>query len=108
LDEYAGAYLLAPGVVLRVRREGDHLTLQLTRRGRAQLYASAERTFFAKVVDSKLVFDPPVDGKSGRVLYTEAAAERPATRISEERAAQIENTVLSIRDALEGRSATSR
>ena len=108
LDEYAGAYLLAPGVVLRVRREGDHLTLQLTRRGRAQLYASAEHAFFAKVVDSKLVFDPPVDGKSGRVLYTEAAAERPATRISEERAAQIENTVLSIRDALEGRSATSR
>ena len=108
LDQYTGAYLLAPGVVLRVRREGDHLTIQFTRRGRAPLYASGERAFFAKVVDSKLVFDPPVDGKSGRVLYTEHAVEQPAARITEERAAQIENTVLSTRDALEGRPAASR
>ena len=108
LDQYTGAYLLAPGVVLRVRREGDHLTIQFTRRGRAPLYASRERAFFARVVDSKLVFDPPVDGKSGRVLYTEHAVEQPAARITEERAAQIENTVLSTRDALEGRPAASR
>lgn len=97
-----------PARSLRVRREGDHLTIQFTRRGKAALYASGQGAFFAKVVDSKLVFDPPVDGKSGRVLYTEHGVEQPAPRISEERAAQIENAVLSIRDALEGRSATSR
>lgn len=46
-------------------------------------FRAALALFFAKVVDSKLLFDPPVDGKSGRVLYTEAGAERPAPSITE-------------------------
>jgi hypothetical protein len=78
LDEYTGAYLLAPGVALRVRHKGNELTMQLTRRGKAPLYASGERAFFAKVLDSKLVFDPPADGKSGRVLYTGSPHHRGA------------------------------
>ena len=102
LEAFTGAYLIAPSVVLRITRDGHQLVMQFTRKAKASLFATSERTFVARVVDSALTFDAVVDGHSPGLTYHEGTLEQRAPRIAEERAASIERTVLNQRDALEG------
>jgi hypothetical protein len=62
LDRYVGRYALAPGFTITVTRDGTRLLAQLTGQPAIEVFASAEREFFYKVVNARLTFE--TDGKS--------------------------------------------
>ncbi|HEX7315746.1 MAG TPA: serine hydrolase [Pyrinomonadaceae bacterium] len=65
-DAYVGEYELEPGFVFNVTREGDHLMMQATGQGKAELFPSSETTFFPKVVRADITF---VKDNTGRVTH---------------------------------------
>ncbi|MFP5245591.1 MAG: YbhB/YbcL family Raf kinase inhibitor-like protein [Thermoanaerobaculia bacterium] len=56
LDAYTATYELAPGVQLKVWREGDALWAQRTGRAKAQLFAETEGLFYRKGVEGRYLF----------------------------------------------------
>jgi CubicO group peptidase (beta-lactamase class C family) len=69
-DSYAGVYELAPGFLLTVTREGDHLMTQATRQSKIEIFPESETRFFLKVVDAQIEFQRGPDGKAtGLTLY---------------------------------------
>jgi hypothetical protein len=70
LDSYAGYYLLGDKAILAVRREADHLTIQLTGQPAAPVFPESPTRFFAKVVDAQFDFQTDASGKvTGVVLH---------------------------------------
>ncbi|HEX3128257.1 MAG TPA: serine hydrolase, partial [Thermoanaerobaculia bacterium] len=55
-DNYVGVYELAPGFLLTVTREGDHLMTQATRQSKIEIFPESETRFFLKVVDAQIEF----------------------------------------------------
>jgi len=82
LAEYAGAYALAPGVVLDCAVEAGHLACQLTGQTRFPVYADSESTFFYKIVDAQLVFTRNAAGKVDGVVLDQGGASQRAERIA--------------------------
>ncbi len=56
LRAYEGRYELAPGAVLTIRLEDDHLTAQVTGQPAAPIFAESDGHFFYKAVDVTLDF----------------------------------------------------
>ncbi len=52
LDDYAGYYELAPGVVIHVTRNGEQLFAQITGQDKFPVFAESPTKFFYKVVDA--------------------------------------------------------
>lgn len=70
LDNYAGAYELAPNFILTVTREGDHLFTQATGQEKIEVFPESERDFFLKVVDAQITFETDSQGHAtGLVLH---------------------------------------
>lgn len=63
LDEYVGAYELAPAVVFAVTRRGDKLFAQLTSQPQLRVFARSENEFYYRVVPARLTFNRGADGK---------------------------------------------
>lgn len=64
LDRYVGRYGTPPDLILVIRREGDHLSVQENNEPKQELFGETDRDFFAKVDDDAYTFE--VDGQ-GRV-----------------------------------------
>jgi CubicO group peptidase (beta-lactamase class C family) len=64
-DEYQGVYELLPGFQITVTRDGDQLRIQGTNQPAIDVFPESETTFFAQVVDAKVVFVR--EGKNGEV-----------------------------------------
>jgi CubicO group peptidase (beta-lactamase class C family) len=80
LDNYVGAYELAPNFILTVTRDGDHLFTQATGQGKVEVFAENDHDFFLKVVDAQITFETDSQGKAtGLVLHQ--AGDHPARRI---------------------------
>jgi serine-type D-Ala-D-Ala carboxypeptidase/endopeptidase len=58
LARYVGEYELAPAFHITVTRAGAHLFLQATAQPRFPIFAESDSTFFLKVVDAQLTFQP--------------------------------------------------
>jgi CubicO group peptidase (beta-lactamase class C family) len=70
LDEYPGEYPLAPGAVLKIVRQGERLTAQLTGQPAFRIFPEAKDRFYYRVVDAKLIFEREKDGPvTGLVLH---------------------------------------
>ena len=63
-DAYVGEYELAPGFILTVTRDGDHLMTQATGQSKIEIFPSSETEFFLTVVDAQITF---VKGPTGAV-----------------------------------------
>lgn len=63
LDQYVGAYELAPNVIFNITRRGGKLFAQLSGQSSLRVFASAENEFYYRVVDAKLTFNRSADGK---------------------------------------------
>lgn len=63
LGKYAGYYLLGDKAVLTVKREGDHLTIQLTGQPSAPVFPESPTSFFAKIVDAQFRFQTDESGE---------------------------------------------
>ncbi|WP_128543231.1 serine hydrolase [Larkinella soli] len=66
-DSYVGDYQLFPNFVLTFKRDGERYFMQATGQPQAEIFASSDSTFYLKVVDAKVTFHQPVDGKVTRM-----------------------------------------
>jgi hypothetical protein len=62
LDRYVGEYELAPGVHMKVTREGDNLFSERTGRKREQLFPETNALYFRKGVEGRRLFHFAADG----------------------------------------------
>jgi CubicO group peptidase (beta-lactamase class C family) len=61
LDRYVGRYGTPPDLILVIRRDGDHLSVQENDEPKQELFGETDRDFFAKVDDDVYTFE--VDGQ---------------------------------------------
>ena len=80
LDRYVGRYGVDPNVVLTIRREGNHLSIQENDEPKQVLMAENEKDFYSTSSDDTLTFQ--IDG-AGRVtgLILHVGKDIPAKRI---------------------------
>jgi serine-type D-Ala-D-Ala carboxypeptidase/endopeptidase len=69
-DGYVGSYELAPGFILTVTREGDHLFTQATGQSKIEVFPESDRDYFLKVVDAQITFETDSQGRAtGLMLH---------------------------------------
>jgi len=90
LDRFVGIYQLGPKFFAHIARDGDHLTLAGTHQPPAPLLASGERTFFSRIADIEITFEPAAAGGSPGLALKQNGTERPAKRVDPAEAARIE------------------
>jgi CubicO group peptidase (beta-lactamase class C family) len=70
LDKYVGRYGQPPNLILTVRREGDHLSVQEGDKPRQDLFPESETNFFSKTEDAALSFELNAQGRvTGMVVH---------------------------------------
>jgi D-alanyl-D-alanine carboxypeptidase len=79
-DAYAGEYELAPGFILTVTREGDHLMTQATGQGKVEIFPSSETEFFLKVTDAQITFVKGPSGTVDSIVLHQGGRDLPAKR----------------------------
>ena len=80
LERYVGRYELAPGFIIAITREGNHLFGQPTAQPRAELFAEDEHNFFLKVVDAQVTFETDAQGRATRLILHQNG-DHPGKRI---------------------------
>ncbi|KAB1076002.1 serine hydrolase [Methylobacterium planeticum] len=81
MDRYAGRYRLAPGRLLTLAREGDHLVAQITGEAALPFLPEGDRTFVSKARNARITLDTEPDGRpTGLMLYRDGT-DRAAPRI---------------------------
>jgi CubicO group peptidase (beta-lactamase class C family) len=63
LDRYVGRYGLPPDLILTVRREGDHLSVQENDEPKQDLLPESETDFFSTASDDVMTFESDSQGK---------------------------------------------
>jgi len=71
LDKYAGRYGEPPNLILTIRREGNHLSVQENDEPKQDLFSESERQFFSKASDDVFTFAVDSQGRvTGMTLHT--------------------------------------
>ncbi|MCR6671173.1 serine hydrolase [Devosia ginsengisoli] len=81
LPDYAGQYLLAPGVTIAITTEDDRLFAQLTGQERFEIFPESERRFFFRVVDAQITFADPVEGAAPSLMLHQNGQNMTAIRV---------------------------
>lgn len=81
LERYVGQYGEPPNLILTVRREGDHLTIQENDEPKQSLSASGERDFFSKVSEDELTFEVDASGRVTQMILHVGGRDVPVKRI---------------------------
>jgi CubicO group peptidase (beta-lactamase class C family) len=68
LDHYAGRYGTPPDLILTIRRESDHLSVQENDEPKQELFGETDRDFFSKVADDVFTFE--IDGQGSIISMT--------------------------------------
>lgn len=89
LDAYAGFYLLADRAVLAVRREGDHLSAQLTGQPAAPFVAAGDGRFVARELGAEITFHSDAAGRTRGLTLRQHGADLDLPRIDEAQARQV-------------------
>lgn len=71
LDAYAGDYQIAPGILLKIVRDGDHLTAQTPGQAPAPIFSERADHFEFETIDVDLDFERDA---SGKVIATRSAS----------------------------------
>jgi len=76
LDRYVGRYTIPPNIILTVRREGDHLSVQESVQGndepKQDLLPESETDFFSASADDAYTFESDSHGHvTAMILHTE-------------------------------------
>jgi CubicO group peptidase (beta-lactamase class C family) len=79
----SGQYELAPGFVLTVNSDGEHLYAQASGQGRFELFPEAEKRYFAKVGDILITFRDGTDGKASSLTLRQSGTDREGKRIGD-------------------------
>jgi D-alanyl-D-alanine-carboxypeptidase/D-alanyl-D-alanine-endopeptidase len=80
-DGYVGQYQLAPNFILTVTREGNHLFVQATGQGKAEIFPESERDYFLKIVDAQVTFQTDAHGRATELVLHQNGANISGKRI---------------------------
>jgi CubicO group peptidase (beta-lactamase class C family) len=81
LDRYVGRYGEPPDLILTIRREGDHLSVQENSEPKQELFPESERDFFSKVADDMFTFDVDSTGRATKMTLHTGGRDIPVKRI---------------------------
>ncbi len=81
LKKYVGRYGEPPTLILVIRSEGDHLSIQENDEPKQDLFAESERDFFSKVADDALTFETDSHGRVTRMVSHTGGRDIPINRI---------------------------
>jgi CubicO group peptidase (beta-lactamase class C family) len=82
LDRYVGRYGTPPDLILVIRREGDHLSVQENDEPKQELFAESDRDFFAKVNDDAYTFEVDAQGRVTSMTLHADGRDIPIKRIN--------------------------
>ncbi|MGA9245197.1 MAG: serine hydrolase [Silvibacterium sp.] len=96
LEQYVGAYQMAPSVYMTITLNGEQLISQLSNQDPVPLFAESDGKFFPKVVDAELEFVKDAGGRvsslvlhqNGRDMTMAKLDDAEAKRITDESAAR--------------------
>ena len=72
LDKYAGRYGQLPNLILTIRREGDHLSIQENDEPKQELLPESDQDFFSTTSDDALTFEADAEGRvTGMILHVD-------------------------------------
>lgn len=81
LDRYVGRYGEPPHLILTIKREGDHLTIQENDEPKQELFAESEGKFFSKLNDDELTFQVDNQGRATAIILHVDGKDIPIKRI---------------------------
>lgn len=80
-DSYAGQYEVAPGVILTITRDGEHLMAQTKGQPRAEIFPSSETEYFSRRVDVQIKFVKNEEGQVTGMIIVQNGRNIPARKI---------------------------
>ena len=80
LGSYIGRYLLAPGFVLTLTLEGDHLAAQITGQSKFPLDAESSTRFFPETINAEIEFTKAADGTVNGLVLHQGGADHSAPK----------------------------
>jgi CubicO group peptidase (beta-lactamase class C family) len=81
LDRYVGRYAIPPSIMLTVRREGDHLTVQENDEPRQDLMPESETDFFSTSSDDTMTFQTDAAGHVTTMVLRVDGKDIPVKRV---------------------------
>jgi CubicO group peptidase (beta-lactamase class C family) len=81
LDRYVGRYGTPPDLILVIRREGDHLSVQENDEPKQELFGETDRDFFAKVDEDTYTFEVDAQGQITSMTLNTDGKDIPLKRI---------------------------
>jgi uncharacterized protein (TIGR03435 family) len=82
-DRYVGYYDFPPGRTMKIARDGDRFSGQLTGQPAVQMYAASEREFFLKLVNAQLSFVVDDTGQTTELVLHQNGRDIHAPKISD-------------------------
>lgn len=80
-DDYAGQYEVAPGVILTITRDGEHLMAQTKGHPRAEIFPSSETEYFSRRIDVQIKFVRNEQGQVTGMVIVQNGRNIPARKI---------------------------
>jgi Domain of unknown function (DUF3471) len=81
LDKPRGPYGNPSNLILVVRREGDHLSVQVNDESKEEIFPETEKDFFSKTADDVFTFEPDDHGHVARMVLHTGGEKIPLKRI---------------------------
>ncbi len=81
LEKYVGRYGEPPNLILLIRREGDHLSVQENQEPKQEVFPKSATDFFSKVADDVLTFEMDGQGRVTRMVLHTGGRDIPIKRI---------------------------
>ncbi len=81
LDRYVGRYGIPPNIILTVRREGDHLSVQENDEAKQDLLPESETDFFSTASDDAVSFQSDSAGRVTTMVLHADRKDIPIKRI---------------------------
>jgi CubicO group peptidase (beta-lactamase class C family) len=82
LDRYVGRYGEPPNLILTIKREGDHLSIQENDEPKQELFAETESKFFSKLNGDELTFQVDNQGRATAMVLHVDGKDIPIKRIN--------------------------
>jgi hypothetical protein len=81
LQKYLGRYGNPPNLILVIRQEGDHLSVQENDEPKQELFPESEKDFFSKLADDVYTFEMDSQGRVVRMVLHTGGENIPLNRI---------------------------
>ncbi|HUI43030.1 MAG TPA: serine hydrolase, partial [Terriglobia bacterium] len=81
LDRYVGRYGEPPNLVLTVRHEGNHLSVQENDEPKQEVFPESDREFFSNASDDEITFEVDTQGRATSMIIHTGGRNLPIKRI---------------------------